>query len=150
MPPPYAPKYVSPKQAAEDRARRRAALYWAVLAMPLIVMLLVFGYSDQAPVALRSATITLDQTLVIRSRDCSACRSRRDRHGIRRLRCKRQIYTTERTMPPSTRRSTRWPTAGCEPSAARWSGWWSRRPARPALNFPQQPRGPAKRWAFSL
>jgi hypothetical protein len=63
MPPPYVPKYVSPKQAAEDRARRRAMLYWIVLTIPLIVMLLVFGYSDQAPAALRSATITLDQAL---------------------------------------------------------------------------------------
>ncbi len=61
--PPYAPKYVSPKQAAEDRARRRAALYWIALAIPLIFMLLLFGYSDQAPTALRSATITLDQAL---------------------------------------------------------------------------------------
>jgi len=61
--PPHVPKYVSPKQAAEDRARRRAALYWIVLAIPLIFMLLVFGYSDQAPAALRSTTITLDQAL---------------------------------------------------------------------------------------
>jgi hypothetical protein len=60
--PPHVPKYVSPKQAAEDRARRRAALYWIVLAIPLIFMLLLFGYSDQAPAALRSITITLDQT----------------------------------------------------------------------------------------
>jgi hypothetical protein len=61
--PPHVPKYVSPKQAAEDRARRRAMLYWVVLAIPLIFMLLLFGYSDQAPAALRSTTITLDQTL---------------------------------------------------------------------------------------
>jgi hypothetical protein len=61
--PPHVPKYVSPKQAAEDRARRRAALYWIVLAIPLIFMLLLFGYSDQAPAALRSTTITLDQML---------------------------------------------------------------------------------------
>jgi hypothetical protein len=60
--PPHVPKYVSPKQADEDRARRRAALYWIVLAIPLIFMLLLFGYSDQAPAALRSITITLDQT----------------------------------------------------------------------------------------
>jgi hypothetical protein len=57
----HVPKYVSPKQAAEDRARRRAMLYWVVLAIPLIFMLLLFGYSDQAPAALRSTTITLDQ-----------------------------------------------------------------------------------------
>ena len=61
--PPHVPKYVSPKQAAEDRARRRAMLYWVVLAIPLIFMLLLFGYTDQAPAALRSATITLDQSL---------------------------------------------------------------------------------------
>jgi hypothetical protein len=61
--PPSTPKYVSPKQAAEDRARRRAALYWIVLAIPLIFMLLVFGYSDQAPAALRSVTIALDQAI---------------------------------------------------------------------------------------
>jgi hypothetical protein len=60
MPPPYVPKYVSPKQAAEDRARRRAALYWIALAIPLIVMLPVFGYSDQAPTFLRDITVQLD------------------------------------------------------------------------------------------
>jgi hypothetical protein len=59
--PSHVPKYVSPKQAAEDRARRRAAIYWIIVAIPLIFMLLVFGYSDQAPAALRSVTITLDQ-----------------------------------------------------------------------------------------
>jgi hypothetical protein len=62
MPPPHIPKYVSPKQAAEDRARRRAAIYWIVVAIPLIVVLLVFGYSDQAPTVLRSTTIAIDQT----------------------------------------------------------------------------------------
>ena len=60
--PPHVPKYVSPKQAAEDRARRRAAIYWIIVAIPAIFALLVFGYSDQAPAALRSATITFDQT----------------------------------------------------------------------------------------
>ncbi len=60
--PPRMPKYVSPKQAAEDRARRLRALYWLALAVPLIFVLLVFGYSDQAPAVLRSVTITFDQT----------------------------------------------------------------------------------------
>jgi hypothetical protein len=60
--PPHVPKYVSPKQAAEDRARRRAAIYWGIVAIPVIFALLVYGYSDQAPAALRSVTITLDQT----------------------------------------------------------------------------------------
>jgi hypothetical protein len=62
MPPPHVPKYVSPKQAAEDRARRRAAIYWIIVAIPVIFVLLVFGYSDQAPAVLRSTTITIDQT----------------------------------------------------------------------------------------
>jgi len=57
----HAPKYVPPKQAAEDRARRQAAIYWIALALPLLIALLAFGYSDQAPAALRSATIALDQ-----------------------------------------------------------------------------------------
>jgi hypothetical protein len=61
--PPYTPKYISPKQAAEDRARRRAALYWIALALPLGFAVLAFGYSDQAPEALRSATVTLDRSL---------------------------------------------------------------------------------------
>jgi hypothetical protein len=60
--PPHVPKYVSPRQAAEDRARRRAAIYWIIVAIPAIFALLVFGYSDQAPAVLRSATITFDQT----------------------------------------------------------------------------------------
>jgi hypothetical protein len=63
MPPPQVPKYISPKQAAEDRARRRAALYWIALAIPLTFAVLVFGYSDQAPALLRSVTIALDRSL---------------------------------------------------------------------------------------
>jgi hypothetical protein len=60
---PNAPKYVSPKQAAEDRARRRAAIFWIALLLPLLFMLLVFGYSDQAPDALRNATIAFDRSI---------------------------------------------------------------------------------------
>jgi hypothetical protein len=63
MPPPHIPKYVSPKQAAEERAHRRATLYWLALSLPLVFAVLVFGYSDQAPDALRSATIALDRSL---------------------------------------------------------------------------------------
>jgi hypothetical protein len=58
---PYVPKYVPPKQAAEDRARLRARLYWIALGVPLVFALLAFGYSDQAPVALRNLTIGLDR-----------------------------------------------------------------------------------------
>jgi hypothetical protein len=59
---PYVPKYVSPKQAAEERARRRALLFRIALAVPLVFALLMFGYSDQAPTALREMTIGLDRT----------------------------------------------------------------------------------------
>jgi len=61
--PPYAPKYVPPGQAEQARARRRAIMYWIAVAIPLLVAVLMFGYSDQAPATLRSATITLDQSL---------------------------------------------------------------------------------------
>ena len=60
---PYVPKYVSPQQAAEDRARLRARLFWIAVAVPLVFALLMFGYSDQAPSFLRSATISLDGAL---------------------------------------------------------------------------------------
>ena len=58
---PYIPKYVPPKQAAEERAQRRTVLIWIAIAIPLVYALLVFGYSDQAPAFLRSAVITLDK-----------------------------------------------------------------------------------------
>ncbi len=58
--PPYVPKYISPKQAAAAKARRRAIMFWIAVAIPLLVLLLVFGYSDQAPEFLRRMTITID------------------------------------------------------------------------------------------
>jgi hypothetical protein len=59
---PYVPKYVPPKQAAEERARLRRRLFWIALSLPLAIALLLFGYSDQAPAALRQITISLDRT----------------------------------------------------------------------------------------
>jgi hypothetical protein len=61
--PPHVPKYVSPKEAAESRARLRARLYWTAVAIPLLLAFLAFGYSDQAPASLRSAIISLDRSL---------------------------------------------------------------------------------------
>ena len=61
--PKYVPKYVSPEQAAQDRTRRRSALLWIAIALPLAFALLAFGYSDQAPAFLRSITIGLDRQL---------------------------------------------------------------------------------------
>ena len=60
---PYVPKYVSPEQAAKDRARLRSRLYWIALCVPLVFALLAFGYSDQAPAFLRNLTIGIDRAL---------------------------------------------------------------------------------------
>jgi hypothetical protein len=60
---PYIPKYVSPEQAARDRVRRRSTLYWLAVGIPVAFAILAFGYSDQAPGALRTVTITLDRSL---------------------------------------------------------------------------------------
>jgi hypothetical protein len=57
---PYAPRYVSPKERAETRARWRRFFYWTAVALPLAVTLMLFGYSDQAPAWLRAATENVD------------------------------------------------------------------------------------------
>ena len=57
---PYVPRYVSPKERAETRARWRRFFYWATVALPVLLTLMLFGYSDQAPAALRAATENLD------------------------------------------------------------------------------------------
>lgn len=61
--PPYVPKYVSPQQAAAAKARRRAILFWVAIAVPALVLLMLFGYSDQAPEFLRRLTITIDSAV---------------------------------------------------------------------------------------
>jgi hypothetical protein len=50
----------TPKQAAEIRAQRISVLLWLVAVPPLVLALMIFGYSDQAPAFLRSLTIELD------------------------------------------------------------------------------------------
>ncbi len=58
---------LTPKQAAEQRARRIAralnAAMWVAAVIPLLFMLMAYGYSDQAPAALRSFTAALDGLL---------------------------------------------------------------------------------------
>jgi hypothetical protein len=60
--PPKVP--LTPAQAAERRARVKArilsAAIWIAIALPLVVMTMAFGYSDQAPAALRSLTMQTD------------------------------------------------------------------------------------------
>jgi hypothetical protein len=57
---PNAPRYVSPKERAENRARWLRFAYWVAVAIPAIVVLTMFGYSDQAPLWLSGITIRLD------------------------------------------------------------------------------------------
>ncbi len=60
---PYVPRYVSPKERAEGRARMIRFSYWMVVGIPVFVALMMFGYSDQAPQWLRSATASVDAML---------------------------------------------------------------------------------------
>jgi len=57
---PDVPRYVSPKERAENRAHLRTWLYWTAVAIPTIVALMLFGYSEQAPLWLSGFTIRLD------------------------------------------------------------------------------------------
>jgi hypothetical protein len=60
---PYQPKYIPPKQKEEERARLMTTVFWIAVAVPVTFAFLAFGYSDQAPAALRSATISFDRAL---------------------------------------------------------------------------------------
>ncbi len=55
---------VTPKEAAANRARLRAraiaALYWIAAILPILLALMVYGYSDQAPAWLRAIAIEID------------------------------------------------------------------------------------------
>ncbi|MDQ2953595.1 MAG: hypothetical protein M3R18_01485 [Pseudomonadota bacterium] len=55
---------ITPQEAAENRARLRARLrrsvFWIAVLLPLLLALMVYGYSDQAPASLRSIAIMLD------------------------------------------------------------------------------------------
>ena len=57
---PKAPRYISPKERAESRARWLRLAYWIAVSVPAAVALMMFGYSDQAPRWLREATTSLD------------------------------------------------------------------------------------------
>jgi len=57
---PYIRPYVSPKQRAENRARWIRIGYWTVAAILLTVLVMLVGYSDQAPAWLQDATVNLD------------------------------------------------------------------------------------------
>jgi hypothetical protein len=59
----YVPKYVPPREAAENRARMRAWIFWTAVGLPILFALFAFGYSDQAPAMLRNLTIAVDRSL---------------------------------------------------------------------------------------
>jgi hypothetical protein len=60
---PNAPRYVSPQEQAETRARLRKAMFWTLAAIPVMAVVLMYGYSDQAPEWLRRLSITIDGML---------------------------------------------------------------------------------------
>ena len=60
---PNPPRYTSPKERAENRARLSRFVYRAAVAIPVTVALVMFGYSDQAPRWLREFTVALDASL---------------------------------------------------------------------------------------
>ncbi|HWV52077.1 hypothetical protein [Pseudorhodoplanes sp.] len=55
--------YRNPKQAAEHRAYLIRVVLWLAAIPPVLFVLMVFGYSDQAPAALRDFTAQLDAAL---------------------------------------------------------------------------------------
>jgi hypothetical protein len=54
------PNYRNPKQAAEHRAYMIRVILWLAAIPPLLFLLMVYGYSDQAPAFLRQFTLQLD------------------------------------------------------------------------------------------
>jgi hypothetical protein len=54
------PYHRNPKQAAEHRAYMIRTILWLAAIPPLLFLLMVYGYSDQAPGFLRDATAQLD------------------------------------------------------------------------------------------
>jgi hypothetical protein len=54
------PRIPTPKERAESRARMVKALLWMAAALPLIFVVMAYGYSDQAPAGLREFTMKID------------------------------------------------------------------------------------------
>ena len=57
---PFAPRFVTAKERAENRARYLKFFYWTAVALPLLVTVTLFGYSDAAPLWLSRLTVDLD------------------------------------------------------------------------------------------
>ena len=61
--PPYVPKYVRPEDAAQSRTQMIRRLIWVAALIPILFIFFAYGYSDQAPAALRKAIIAFDRSL---------------------------------------------------------------------------------------
>ena len=57
---PQYPRYVSPKERAENRARIRAFIIWSVVALAVFLALMLYAYTDQAPGWLRNLAFQID------------------------------------------------------------------------------------------
>jgi hypothetical protein len=60
MPSPEYPRYVSPKERAENRARIRAFVIWSGAALAVFLALMLYAYTDQAPGWLRNLAFQID------------------------------------------------------------------------------------------
>ncbi|MDO8876893.1 MAG: hypothetical protein Q8M24_20150 [Pseudolabrys sp.] len=60
MPAPQYPRYVSPKERAENRARIRSFIVWGLAGVSAFLGLMLYAYTDQAPAGLRSFAFQLD------------------------------------------------------------------------------------------
>ncbi|MET0277301.1 MAG: hypothetical protein ABW198_03115 [Pseudorhodoplanes sp.] len=56
------PQYRTAKQKAEHRAYLGRVIFWIAMIPPALFLLMVFGYSDQAPAKLRDFVAQLDAT----------------------------------------------------------------------------------------
>jgi hypothetical protein len=58
--PPNVPRYVSPQERAEQRARIRRFIFGVAIAVPLLFAFVMYGYSDQAPQWVRVVAVNVD------------------------------------------------------------------------------------------
>ena len=54
------PRYVSPQERAEQRARVLRFLFGVAIGLPLLFAIVMFGYSDQAPHWVRVFAVNVD------------------------------------------------------------------------------------------
>ena len=57
---PHGPRYVSPQERAEQRARILRFVFGVAVALPLLFAVVMFGYSDQAPHWVRVFAVNVD------------------------------------------------------------------------------------------